>query len=71
MGNHETKTAKEKKASYNLLLEYLVSSPQCVEIFDLINDKDIYFQPEVSNRFEFIKFLYDRSVREISLIYEF
>ena len=48
VSEYNTKTPKEKRASYDLVLEYLVSSPQCVEIFDLMTNKDIYMKPEVS-----------------------
>lgn len=44
---YEEKSPKEKKTSYNLLLEYLITSPECVEIFDFIADKEVYFKPEV------------------------
>ena len=40
-------TQKEKNRSYDLIYEYLRSSPECTEIFNVLSDKEIYYKPEV------------------------
>lgn len=40
-------TQKEKSRSYDLIDQYLRSSPECSEILLAVSDKDIYYKPEV------------------------
>jgi len=41
------RSEKEQRTSYDLIAEYLVSSPECKEIFNVISNKDLYSKFEV------------------------
>ncbi|KAF6041647.1 URB1 [Bugula neritina] len=43
----EQRSEKEQRTSYDLIAEYLVSSPECKEIFNVISNKDLYSKFEI------------------------
>lgn len=47
--DRNSKGLKERRETYDIITEYLSSSPECVEVLDVISDKEVYLKPEVGN----------------------